>query len=99
MDDRISWTCPACKRAVVTPYCARCGEEPQAARDLTLAGVLERLVHAVTSVDARTVRTAWRLVRHPGTLTTSWIDGARRPYVAPFQLFLIANVLFVAAEW
>ncbi|WP_422822987.1 DUF3667 domain-containing protein [Variovorax humicola] len=26
----------------------------------------------------------------------SWMEGIRKPYVAPFQLFLLANVLFFA---
>jgi hypothetical protein len=30
---------------------------------------------------------------------TAWTSGVRKPYVAPFQLFLIANVLFFAMQW
>jgi len=35
-----------------------------------------------------------RLVRHPGELSLAWTEGVRKPYVAPFQLFLVANVIF-----
>jgi hypothetical protein len=84
---------------VDTPFCAHCGEEPLAPRDLTLRGLTEKVVHALTSIDARTARTAWRLVRYPGQLTLAWTSGVRKAYVAPFQLFLIANVLFFAVQW
>lgn len=84
---------------MATPFCARCGEEPLVARDLTLRGLAEKLLHAFTSIDARTLRSAWRLVRRPGALTLDWTSGVRRSYVAPFQLFLIANVLFFALQW
>ena len=93
------WTCPTCKTAVTTPFCSRCGEEPLPPRELTLRGVAEKVLHAVTSIDARTVRTAWQLLRRPGELTLAWTSGVRKPYVTPFQLFLIANVLFFALQW
>jgi len=94
-----AWTCPTCGLAVESPFCARCGEEPLAARDLTLPGLAEKILHALTSIDARTARTAWKLVRQPGQLTLAWTRGARRSYVAPFQLFLVANVIFFALQW
>jgi uncharacterized protein DUF3667 len=95
----IRWTCPTCQRGVESPFCARCGEEPLAPRDLTLRGLAEKVVHALTSIDARTARTAWTLLRRPGDLTLAWTQGVRRSYVAPFQLFLIANVIFFFLQW
>jgi hypothetical protein len=97
--DSGKWTCPTCKVTVTTPFCARCGEEPLAPRDLTLRGLAEKLLHALTSIDARAARSAWWLLRHPGELTLAWTGGVRKPYIAPFQLFLIANVLFFALQW
>jgi hypothetical protein len=95
----VRWTCPACKVAVTTPYCGLCGEEPLQARDLTIRGLAEKIVHALTDVDARVARSAWKLLRNPGELTRAWASGIRKPYVAPFQLFLLANVLFFAIQW
>jgi hypothetical protein len=94
-----SWTCPACKRTVVTAYCPQCGEEPPVPRDLSLRGLAEKGFHAFTSIDAKAARTAWLLLRHPGQLTQSWVAGIRRPYIAPFQIFLLANVIFFALQW
>jgi hypothetical protein len=37
-------------------------------------------------------------VRHPGQLTVAWTRGVRKPYVAPFQIFLIANVIFFTLQ-
>jgi hypothetical protein len=99
MADNPQWTCPTCGVTLSTPFCARCGEEPIAPRDLTIRGIGEKLIHAVTSIDARTARSAWKLMRHPGELTLAWTKGVRKPYVAPFQLFLVANVLFFALQW
>ena len=99
MTDSVTWICPTCNVAVTTRFCARCGEEPLAPRDLTLRALGEKLLHALTSIDARTMRSAWKLLRHPGELTLAWARGVRKSNVAPFQLFLIANVLFFAVQW
>ena len=64
VSDIASWTCPSCKVTVATPFCARCGEEPLPPRDLTLRGLAEKTVHALTSIDASTLsRLVTRLVR------------------------------------
>jgi hypothetical protein len=84
---------------VATPFCSRCGEEPIAPADLTLPGLAAKVLHALTSIDARAARSVRMLLRHPGALTLAWTSGMRKPYVAPFQLFLIANVIFFAVQW
>ena len=38
------------------------------------------------------------LVRRPGALTVHYRHGRRKPYIGPFALFLLTNVLFVAME-
>ena len=38
------------------------------------------------------------LITQPGVLTVAYIQGRRVPYIPPFQLFLIANVLFFALQ-
>ena len=96
--DTSGWNCPTCRGFVLTPFCARCGEEPLAQRDLTIRGLAENLLHALTSIDARVLRTTRRLLRRPGQLTREWSIGIRKPYVAPFQLFLVANVMFFALQ-
>lgn len=95
----MTWTCPTCGVTVTTPFCALCGEQPVAPDDLTLRSLAARVVHALTSIDARAARTARMLVRHPGQLTLAWTTGIRKPYVAPFQFFLLANVVFFVVQW
>jgi len=92
------WTCPTCRVEMSSPYCPRCGEEPLRPPDLSLRSLLAKLFHAATSIDGKVVRTAWKLIREPGELALAWLTGRRKPYIAPFQLFLIANVLFFAVQ-
>jgi len=81
----------------------------QAWRDYTGAVVMPHHRHqfdgcgndtAMIFVEPETVQgqALLALLQHPGELTLAWTRGVRKPYVAPFQLFLIANVLFFALQ-
>lgn len=93
-----SWTCPACATVLASRFCPRCGEAPVPTRELTFRRVLDMAWNEVTSLDARTLRSIWKLLRHPGELTLAWTRGFRKPFIAPFQLFLLMNVLFFATQ-
>ncbi len=94
----MEWTCPTCNKPVTTRFCPTCGESPVSPREHTLRGLAERLFQAFTSIDTKTARSVWALVRRPGELTVSWMKGVRRVYVAPITLFLLINVLFFAVQ-
>ena len=92
------WTCPTCGGTVATPYCSACGEHPLLPRELTLRGLFAQLFQAFSSIDGRLVRSVRRLVCQPGALTVAYLRGRRKRYTGPFQLFLLANVLFFAMQ-
>jgi len=92
------WTCPTCRTHLSTRYCPACGESPPHTRDLTIRGFLREIVAGVTSIDGRLIRSFRCLLARPGELSVAFVEGRRKPYIAPFQLFLIANVAFFAVE-
>ncbi len=89
-----AWSCPACGTAATRSYCAVCGERRLAKRDLSALALLSQVVESVTNADGRIFRTFSALVLRPGELTLAYAEGRRKPHLAPFQLFVIANVLF-----
>jgi hypothetical protein len=93
-----TWTCPTCKHAVATSYCPSCGERPYLASDLTLRGLFDQAVLALTSIDGRFISSVRRLIGRPGELTVAYLEGRRKANVGPVQLFLIANALFFFIE-
>lgn len=93
-----AWTCRTCSTVVTTRYCPQCGDRPVLPRDLALRGLLHQLLNAVSSIDGRLLRTLRTLFVRPGALTVAWVQGPRKPHVGPIQLFLLANVVFVAAQ-
>ena len=98
MTDTAQWICPACDTPVTTPYCPACGERQPHPHELTLRGLLRQAVEAFTSLDGRLWRTLGNLLGRPGALTVLYKQGPRKPYIGPFALFLLTNVLFVAME-
>ena len=90
------WTCPTCNKTVSTPFCSGCGECPLHPRDLTLRGFLQQVALTLIRVDGRLIRSVRRLVTRPGALTVAYLQGQRKLYTAPLQLFFLANVLFFA---
>jgi hypothetical protein len=93
-----AWTCPTCATAIVSQFCPTCGERSFDERELTLRGLANQVFHALTSVDGRLLRTFARLLRHPGDLTVAYLQGQRKAYIGPVPLYLMANVVFFAAE-
>lgn len=93
-----AWTCPSCHTAVATTYCPSCGERALCAHDLTLRGLAHQAALAISSIDGRLLRSFSCLIRHPGELTRAYLRGQRKSYIAPLQLFLVANVLFFAMQ-
>jgi hypothetical protein len=98
MTDTKQWTCPSCSAPVTTPYCPACGERQPHPHELTARGLLKQGAEAFTSLDGRLWRTLEDLLRRPGALTVLYHQGSRKPYIGPFALFLLTNVLFVAMQ-
>jgi hypothetical protein len=93
-----AWICPGCRERRDTAFCGACGEKRLDHHDLTIAGLAEHAVESLTHLDGRVFRSIRDLVLAPGRLTAAYIDGHRKPYFAPFQIFLITNVLFFVVQ-
>ena len=92
------WLCPACGVNVNAQHCPSCGERMLEAKDLTFMGLMGQVFQNVTSVDSRLLRSLRVLATRPGTITRAYLTGPRKPYIGPFQLFLIVNVMFFAVQ-
>jgi len=93
-----AWTCPNCGIALTTPFCPGCGERPIGAIDLSLKGIAAQSMKTIAGVDGRVLRSVRALLLRPGSLTLAYGEGRRKPFIGPFQLFLLANVVFFAVQ-
>lgn len=86
--------CVTCGSALVGHFCHQCGEKRAEERDLTLRAFADYAAEALFNADGKLWISLRRLVGRPGFLTREFVDGRRRPYIGPLQLFLISNLLF-----
>jgi hypothetical protein len=93
-----AWTCPSCQAPVATAFCPACGEQPIAPSHLTLRHLAAQTLTAFSSLDSKVARTARTLVTKPGALTAAYVDGWRKPYLGPFQVFFASNAIFFALQ-
>ena len=93
---------PGCARRATRPCRARsvliAASASSTPHELTLRGLAEQVFQSLTSVDSKLIRSVLALVARPGALAGAYIEGRRKPYLGPVPLFLMANVLFLAAE-
>ena len=92
------WTCPSCATRSSTPFCPACGERRLRRRDLRLRDLVRQVFNALTSVDGRLLRSLRELCLRPGALTHAYLQGRRKPYLGPIELFFLANVAFFALQ-
>ena len=92
------WVCPNCNTQTATPFCPTCGERQLHPRDLTLSGIFNHIVKTLSNIDTRVIRSLRCLINRPGVLTVAYLQGQRKPYIGPFPLFVLANLLFFFAQ-
>lgn len=92
--------CATCGTALSGPYCHVCGEKVLDRHDYALGHVLEHGIDAFTHFDVKVLRSLWSLFRRPGVMAADILAGRRVRWARPFQLFIVANVLYyLLATW
>ena len=86
--------CPSCGSPQRDRFCSHCGEKRITTKDYSIAHFAEHVLETFTHFDFKSLRAFKVLVLQPGLLTREYLDGRRKRYVGPVQLFVIVNVLF-----
>lgn len=86
--------CVTCSTQLHGPFCHACGERVLTSRDYRLVTFLREAAAGVLDVDSRLWRSFRALLLEPGHLTAEHLRGRRQPWLAPLQVFLLANLLF-----
>lgn len=92
--------CPSCPATIASRHCAACGELRPDLRSDGIGQWLSEVAAAFTQLDGNLLRSMYALFARPGELTVEFLRGARRAYLKPIQVFLVANVVyFVMQAW
>jgi len=86
--------CKNCQHKFEGDFCSNCGEKVLGKDDLKVKNIFKQAFVALTDVDSKLLKSLKLLFFYPGELTRKYVDGIRVPYLKPFQMFLLANILF-----
>ena len=86
--------CPSCGAPRNRPFCPECGEQRITTHNYSVLHFFEHALETFTHFDYRSLRALKILGLKPGLLTREYLDGRRKPYIGPLQLFVIMNVVF-----
>jgi hypothetical protein len=78
--------CANCATPLVGVYCHACGQ--RRIERLTVRAFAEDVMRRVFRFDKAFLRTFWRMLYSPGSLTAGYLDGRRRGIVDPIQFFI-----------
>ncbi|MGB8128687.1 MAG: DUF3667 domain-containing protein [Candidatus Angelobacter sp.] len=88
------WQCPTCAAQVSGKFCPACGEKKLAVSDLSIRHFFTHALGEFFHFDSKLFRSFSLLFTRPGFLTAEYLRGCRKPYLHPFQLFFVANLIY-----
>jgi len=89
--------CAHCGASVSRNYCAQCGEQHFEESQLSYKNLANQLFVSLTDLDGKVFQSFRLLLFRPGQLLNDYCSGVRKYRLNPFQLFLLANVLYFFA--
>lgn len=87
-------TCKNCETTLKGKYCHTCGEKIVEPTDFYLKTMFGQVVDGLFNIDSKVFRTFKHLLIKPGSLSLNYVEGIRKPFMKPIQLFLVSNILF-----
>ena len=92
------WQCPTCAAQVSGKFCPDCGEKKLGAADLSVRHFFTHALGEFFHFDSKIFRSFRLLFTKPGFLTAEYLRGCRRPYLHPFQLFFVSNLIYFVVQ-
>jgi uncharacterized protein DUF3667 len=89
--------CAHCGASISKNYCAQCGEQHFEENQLSYKNLANQLFVSLTDLDGKVFQSFRLLLFKPGQLLNDYCSGLRKYRLNPFQLFLLANILYFFA--
>lgn len=88
------YKCVSCQQPLIGKHCHNCGEKVVEESDFSIKTISLQFVDGLTNIDSKFIKSFLLLLFKPGQLTLNYVKGNRNPYMRPFQLFIVVNILF-----
>jgi hypothetical protein len=87
-------TCLNCGADFSNSYCNRCGQK-ELLEKITLKSIFHEILQVVFLLESLLLNTIKSLIVKPGVFVQSFLEGKRKPYLAPVQFFLLSLTLYL----
>ncbi|GEM_PF-1031189 len=94
MSEEKTILCKTCGSELLGDYCHSCGEKRLKPEDKSARKWLADLFSNIWMLDGKLFNTAKAMMLAPGRFARDYIEGIRKPYVKPLNLFLMANLVY-----
>jgi thiamine biosynthesis protein ThiS len=94
MPEAQEWVCPTCSASASGRFCAACGEKKFSSSDLSVHHFFSHALGEFFHFDSKIFSSFRLLFTRPGFLGAEYARGCRKPYLHPFQVFFIANLIY-----
>ena len=87
-------TCLNCGAEFSNSYCTHCGQK-EISEKITLKSIFHEILQVVFLLESPLLHTIKFVVVKPGLFVQSFLEGKRKPYMAPVQFFLLSVTLYL----
>ncbi|MFM2387894.1 MAG: hypothetical protein RL660_2651 [Bacteroidota bacterium] len=88
------FACKNCNTNFTGNFCNNCGEKVLKDSDFAFKKIFSQALDSFTHLDSKLFKTLRLLLFSPGKISKLYIEGIRVPYMKPFQIFVICNIVF-----
>jgi hypothetical protein len=86
--------CKNCNTKLLGSFCHHCGQKKLDQDFLSLKNLISQAIGYLFSIDSKLWTSFKLLLFSTGKLSEQYIAGKRKNYMLPFQVFVVANLIF-----
>lgn len=91
--------CKNCNFEFNGTYCPNCSQSAKANNRLTFKSIIADFLDTVFNLDKGFIYTFWNLLKQPGFVTRSFINGKRKNFTNPTKYLIIATAIQALVEY
>ena len=91
--------CKNCNFEFNGTYCSNCSQSAKANKRLTFKSIIADFLDTVFNLDKGFLYTFWNLLKRPGFVTRSFINGKRKNFTNPTKYLIIATAIQALGEY
>lgn len=87
--------CPNCgHKPFNTPYCPECGQRKLSEKDYRVTVLFNEFINGWLNFENSFLNTFKTFLTRPKTYISEYVQGARKKYLSPIKLFILANAFY-----